>query len=681
MARLRIWDERINNWRDCVSTPMFIMGHEGKWIPLLPNQFSIANQHGDRWHEIDDVFDPIFDDPCDVVEAEDCNGSPTSITRGSGDGQGSKGAAYTQLDGYPPGYDLPDAQRSGFGLILNGDAPTGRAISRPGIRRQESYDPSGLGSRAGLGTYANPNFPYNTVQSRGAIITETIYAMPQREGSVELLFASYDEYGMSVDVYHMGQRVASTCGIATGRGRISFQFNPHETDMRIMVRVRAQSGAGWTLTAFPPRVNSSSDRGNLPLDYQTSYDVLRFPDLITAEYQGTPVFPAPCHAAVFPVPSRIVDAPAFEYVHYVGRNAGRMILDYSTWDNFDYFEVYHAGRRIATTLDAQTGRGFLEFQYDPQDTQQYDLMIRVVAHDFGSGASLESQYYSLYCPDTRGARTHRHACESQVIESAGHTTTEDCIELGMQTDRRAVAINVDAGTHPAKFEVFNSSMELLDTEVLGAGQKGTLEFWKEIWEPLKSQISVRVTSEVGSDWRYFVWCPVQIPKLEHRDLLLTHNCVEILGDAEQPPDFDPFPWVCYEYQQLWGRRSGMHVPGLAVLNGSSNGVMWGSTGSYFKFRGYFNRRIVQITVGIRYNGRQGAWGDNTIFRERSKLDQVAFVMGGGTDYRQFTFAVDIEPNKGTDSEVWIRYERGGDQGDGVEMNYFTIEHIKFEGDA
>lgn len=40
---------------------------------------------------------------------------------------------------------------------------------------------------------------------------------------------------------------------------------------------------------------------------------------------------------------------------------------------------------------------------------------------------------------------------------------------------------------------------------------------------------VRATSVIGSDWRYFVWCPVQPPALEHRDLLLTYNCLEV-GD-------------------------------------------------------------------------------------------------------------------------------------------------------
>lgn len=538
MARFRIWDHRTREWRDCMDVPMYVL-HKDSWLPLLPNQFAVNNQFGDRWEHIDDEIDEEFDDPCAVVESESCNGSPTSLTRGSGDGLGSKGPKYDQLTGYPPGYDLPDAGRSGFGQIFNGAAPTGRSINRPGIRRQESYDPAGLSSRYGLGTYANPNTPYAYTASRGARITETIYAIPKEAGIVEVPFCSYDDYGVSVDIYHMGIRVASTCGPVKGRGRISFEFNRFADDRRIMIRVRSEPFNKWALTIFPPALVTTRDRGNLELDYQTAYDSIRFPDLINERYLGTTVFPAPCHAAVWPRKDRLVDATSLEYYHYVGNVKGKMILDYTSWDNFDYFEVYHGGQRIATTLDAQTELGFLEFEFDATENGITDIMIRVVSDNWGSGANLESNYYSIYCPSSRGARTYRHPCESYTIISAGHTTTEDNFELGQQTDKRAVNIQVRSGSYPTLFEVFDNKMNLLDSENLGAKAQGTLEFWKETHHTDRSKITIRVTSAIGSDWTYWVWCPIQPPVLEHRDLLLTYNCLTIEDEQDTVVDVIP----------------------------------------------------------------------------------------------------------------------------------------------
>ncbi|AXG66822.1 hypothetical protein HOU08_gp096 [Dickeya phage vB_DsoM_JA29] len=533
MPRFRVRNLENNGWYDCADTPMFIRTKENTWQPLTVDTFSVRGLHGKRWYDIDAEFDPNYDDPCINQEIGNCGGAPTSTTKGSGTGDGSRGPKYDPLKGYPAGYDLPDAARTGFGVGIGNVPPTSRYITRPGIRTIESYDPTGLASQAGLGTWTNPNVPWASVHSRGAQITETIFAIPRQEGYVEITFASYHADGLSVDVYAEGIRVASTCGKVGGRGRIKFLNDPDAEDMRIMIRVRTSQGANWSLQVIPPKLNATTDRANLALDSQAAYDVLTYPDVIVPEYIGTPIFPAPCHATVWPIADRIVDSSAFEYYHYIGNNVGWTYLNYTSWDNLDYIEVYHAGRRIASTQEAQTGRGYLYFYYDPTGTQNFDLMVRVVAKDFGKNNSINSFYYSLYCPNERGAREYRFPCQYDWVVSAGHPTTEDNFALGTQTDIRAGLVDVRAGSFDTKFEVFDQEMNLLDTENLLAGQSGTLEFWKYPEHVLRSNITVRVTSGIGCDWSYFVWCPIQPPKLNVQDFSVPYNCLSV-DDPNNP---------------------------------------------------------------------------------------------------------------------------------------------------
>lgn len=532
MSRFRIRNAANNGWLDCVDTPMFIRTKEGDWTPLTPEKFSVRNLYGKRWHDIDDSFDPTYDDPCSNLDGGACGGGPTSTTKGSGNGIGSGGREkYEILKGYPAGFDLPDAGRTGFGLITSSAPPTGRSINRPGIKAIETYDPVGVASRTGLGTYANPNLPYASVHGRGATITETVYAMPAVEGYVEIIFASYAPAGMSVDVYHMGVRVASSCGKLTGRSRIKFQFDPDAADMRLMIRVRTTQSTGWSLMVFPPRLSAPSDRGGLALDSQAAYDVINFPDVIHPDYIGTPIFPAPCHASVWPITERIQNANAFEYYHFVGWAAGWMYLDFTSWETFDFIEVYQSGRRIATTLDAKSGENFLYFYFDPKGVA-CDLMVRVVSKDFGNAGSLSSVFYSMYCPGERGAREFRHPCQSYSVSSAGHPTTEDNFSLGTQTDIRAELIVCVANSFDTKFEVFDRQMTLLDSIIVSAGQTGTLEYWKYPEHAYRSDIDVRVTAPIGCDWSYYVYCPIQPPHINVSDFTLPYRCITVEdGDA------------------------------------------------------------------------------------------------------------------------------------------------------
>lgn len=547
MARFRIRGNDFD-WLDCMEYDMFIRSEAGDWSPLEPDKFSVRGVYGYRWYDIDDAFDPRFDDPCSNIETGECGGGPTSLVKGSGDGFGSQGALFDPIKGYPPGFDLPDAGRTGFGERIVNASPAGRAIRRPGIKLIESYDPVGHASRSGLGTWENPNRPYESVHSRGAVITETIYAMPPYGGYIELLFTSYQEAGISVDVYHMGARVASTCGKVGGRSRIKFEFDSSQEDLRLMVRVRANQGSNWTLQILPPSLATPPDRGNLPLDHQASYNVIGFPDVINPRYIGTPIFPAPCHATVWPIAERILESNAFEYYHYVGTESGWMYVDYSSWENLDFIEVYHAGKRIATTLDAQPDRGHLRFFYDPRNTLNYDLMVRVVASDFGENDSLKSVYYSMYCPTERGSRAYRHPCETYNIYSAGHPFTEDNFQLIRHTDMRAILVQVDSGSFKTFFELFDGDHihgveHRLDTETVEG--RGTLEAWftPEPEHDNRAQTAVRATSAIGCDWQYFAYCPIQPPKIMIPDYLIPYRCIEGTDvQVESTPGFRP-PFV------------------------------------------------------------------------------------------------------------------------------------------
>lgn len=537
MARFRVRDHDFN-WLDCMEYDMFIRSEAGDWAPLEPDKFAVRGVYGYRWYNIDDAFDPKFDDPCSNIETGECGGGPTSQVKGSGDGYGSQGPLFDPILGYPPGYDLPDAGRTGFGERIVNLSPAGRAIRRPGIKLIESYDPVGHASKSGLGTWENPNVAFASVHSRGAVITETIYAMPPHGGYVEFLFASYQESGISVDVYHMGQRVVSTCGRVGGRSRLKFELDATQEDLRLMIRVRADQGSNWSMQVFPPSLATPPDRGNLPLDHQAAYNVIGFPDIINPRYIGTPIFPAPCHATVWPLAERILDSNAFEYYHYVGTESGWMYVDYTSWDNLDFIEVYQAGKRIATTLDAQTERGFLRFYYDPENTLNYDLMVRVVAKDFGRNESLKSVYYSMYCPGERGARTFRHPCETYSVYSAGHPYTEDNFQLIRHTDQRAILVQLDSGSFTGYFELFDANHTVIDTEHKDG--IGTLEAW---FDPPqvhneRAQVAVRATSAIGCDWQYFVYCPIQPPKVLVPDYIVPYRCIE--GTQTQVEDTDGY---------------------------------------------------------------------------------------------------------------------------------------------
>lgn len=537
-SRLRFRNILNNKWEDLADHEVFVRDPDNlDWIRLVPGDFSIRNQTNSGWIDIDNEAEPDIDDPClRMTIPGSCNGGIEDKEMGSGNGIGSGGAEWEQVAGYPAGYDMPDAGLAGFGVEPVDMWPTGFALRRTGADMVESYDNAPVAAYNGDASYSNPAPAWTSVFGRGAAITEFCYMLGQTPGYVDLTWVCWEQFGMSVDVYYLGIRRGTSCGKKTGRGRLRFYYDPAEGngEERIMVRVRCNEAGRWALHCRAPSELLASEVNNLRPDYYKPYAITSMPDVLSPHYLGTPIFPAPCHAAVYVRPERLSIRGHFEYYHHVGELAGWMYLDFKSWNNKDFVEVYHYGRRIATTLDPESGRGFLKFYFDPTQNQCQDIVVRVVSEDFaevqpdGSKPDATSVYYGLWCPETRGAREFRHPCGSYEVTSAGHPTTEDNFDLQnkFKDDVCGILINCSAGNQKAKFEVFDVNDNLLDTQIVEAGQTGNLEYWAPIGNTDVRYPRVHVTSGIGCSWRYFVHCPIQKPDVEVPSTIIPFTCVE-----------------------------------------------------------------------------------------------------------------------------------------------------------
>ena len=258
-ARMVVRNALNNGWIDINLAEVYVRDADNySWVRLVPNEFYVRNQRNNGWILIDDKLDLGIDNICAFIGDGLCFGREDDPAAGSGDGEGSGGEEFVLETGYPKGYDLPDCRYAAFYSRVADVYPVGQVIHRPKLRTDETYDPIGLASYAGLGYYARPNVVDASTHSRGAKITETIYRCGTVDGVIEILFASYDQTGISVDVYYMGLRVASTCGLHKGRGKLHFQYTPTENqyEERIMIRVRGQEQSFWSVQV--PRIKYPS---------------------------------------------------------------------------------------------------------------------------------------------------------------------------------------------------------------------------------------------------------------------------------------------------------------------------------------------------------------------------------------------------------------------------------------
>jgi hypothetical protein len=527
MARLRFRSPYNNKWLDACNHQIFIRSPDNRtWYQLDPKRASVRDGGNLNWLELDCNPDPLFDEPCafkDIASVNCPSGTPT-IELGSGDGTGSNGPQFNLVNGYPAGYDLPDAGSSGFFLDTLISSAKGLAIKRPALNfALESYDPSGTTSNLGRGTYDNPNYLWATTFSSGCAITETIYDLGLVAGWYEIPFACYHPEGISVDVYYLGRRIATTCGRIKDRYKIEFFFDPSagSGESRIMIRVRGEESTRWSLMVIGPKQNLSVYN----LDWT---DLTQALAIRQDEYNGTPIFPAPCHATVFPRTYKTNDGKWFyEFHHYVGENAdpteiARMVLDYSSWMNHDKFEIYHGGLRIGSTMDPTTLLGMIEFLWEPNRfvIPVPDLMIRVSAENREYGQDIMSWYYTLFCQNTAGYRANPWPCETPIagLSSMGHSSTEDNYNMDNGVQKGVVSVKV------IPYGDFNYSVSIFDIDqnlisYTEASKTAFIQFFifKDQHGNSRNRITVRIDAPLGSSWTYFVGCPVELIDIEIDD--------------------------------------------------------------------------------------------------------------------------------------------------------------------
>jgi hypothetical protein len=533
-GRFRVRNPANNGWFDLCRDEIYVYDKNySNWVRLYPNKTFIRDGGNKDWLEISCVADEDFDDLCPDLSSEGrCNGSPHDSGAGSGNGMGSDGADYSLFTGYPEGYDLPDSYLGGFGVtiaqkVTGSETPVGFIIHRPGLQVGESYDPTGLSPDEGArGTFFQPNINGASTFSRGSSVTETIYELVNRNGYYELIYTAYT--GISIDVYYVGERVATTCGRIPKltRGILSFNLNLTlgEGDRRVMVRVRGSEDSRWLYKIEGP-TDSPRVQDFDPRDEEHYVKVQAFlyenTKMLSREYIGTPVFPAPCHSTVgnynkeYPwyLSYRVEDKNFFEYYHYVGNNGGPMVLDFNSWDSSDYVEVWQNGVRIATSQNYHQSFTSLDFIFEPRDGVQ-DLLVRVHTLNRGLGENLSNWYYNIFCPNSLGHIRKPWNCGQSVIYSMGHPCTEDNFNLDNGVDRGAFKVVVKNATSSTKVSVFSRGGHLI-TSVTGEGDFEAEAFnFDVINGDVYKDIYVRVEASIGQSWEYYVSCPINLLDIE-----------------------------------------------------------------------------------------------------------------------------------------------------------------------
>lgn len=536
-TRLTVRNALDNGWLDqCNSEFYFRDGFNSNWIRFYPEQTHIRDSGNTTWLAVDCTYDPILDNPCGTAAslASVACGSIPLEEAGSGNGVGSDGAEFNILTGYPAGYDLPDAGEVGFGVEKTFGTFEGKAIKRPGLDgTKESYTYPGTNSFLGHGTYENPAMCWTHTFSNGSAIAETIYECGDLAGIFEICYASYSTYGMSVDVYYLGALIASTCGRVTGRGKLEFTLDPAigSGEDRVMIRIRSEEKQRWMYSVIGPKKVL-----NLPV-FEPGNNI-HLAQIRTTEYIGTSLFPAPTHSRVYPFSERQNNGQYWtEYVHNVGLldpSTGPYVLhlNYETWDNGDWVEVYHGGERIASTLETKFEDGLMSIVFDPWrfENPVPDIVVKVMAQQREYGADIESYEYMLYEANRQGYKENRWNCEQPPsgITSAGHYSTEDHYTMNDIGDSVASVKVVGYGDFKYVASVIDAQGNVV------AAKQGTGTQYIQ-WFRLEANdnyddlldVSVRIDCPIDASWNYLVGC--YIPLL---DIQIDDQTIDACPDIE-----------------------------------------------------------------------------------------------------------------------------------------------------
>lgn len=571
-SRFRIRDEDGISWYDMCYDEMYVYNtHEREWMRLIPGKTYVRDANNIDWLEVNCDFDPEFDDPCKAIGDDNCNGAVSDPFAGSGNGSGSNGAEFDVEKGYPFGYDLPDSFLGGFAvstLPISANASvqaTGFLLQRPGLLSQETFDPTGLtpSDDDHTGSWRKPNEVGASTFGRGSAVTETIYELTDSDGFYEVLYAAYST--ISIDVYYLGKRVATTCGQVPkqSRGVLSFPIKIaiNGGHKKVLVRVRGDNFCDWAIQLVGPKVADNF----IGFDPQSNLDYAEIegntqPDFIRPEYLGTPIFPAPCRATVgntnvdraYPwyLSDRVLSSDFFEYYHYCGDVDGNMVLDYSSWNNSDKIEIFHAGVRIATNYDFKNANGSIIFKWRPSDSDIHEIVVRVYTETGDMGEQLSSWYYSLYCvgispvngkvlespigqraypwdcdAGADGLPTQNHVKLNEVF-SMGHPCMEDHINIDNDVDKGVFRIQFSSGELSESESIvtvfnkvdnsiipcYNAITKSFEDSRLVNGQSVDLDYFNfnQVSLEVFRDIYVRVESIIGESWKYKVGCPIPL---------------------------------------------------------------------------------------------------------------------------------------------------------------------------
>lgn len=530
MARLTVRNILDNGWLDqCNSEFYFRDSFNSNWVRFFPDQTLVRDSGNNQWLQVDCTYDPILDDPCkssEFISSITCADVPINEA-GSGDGVGSDGDSFDILRGYPAGYDLPDAGDTGFGLQRTYGTYSGWSLNRPGLDgTRESYTAPATNSFLGHGTYANPAHVRTHTFSNGSALSETIYNVGDRKGNFEILYACYDNpTGISFDVYYLGALIASTCGRVTGRGKLEFSLDPAigGGESRVMIRTRGEEKTRWMFSLVGPK-------NTLALPVFEPGNNVHLAQVRTTEYIGTSLFPAPSHARVYPFTERLSNGEYwYEYVHHVGLldpATGPYVLhlNYETWENADWVEVYHGGERIASTMTSKAEDGLLSIVFDAYRfiVPVPDLVVKVMTRERTYASDIESQEYMLYDAHTKGYKENRWNCEEPIagLTSAGHYSTEDHYDMNDINEGVASLKVIGYGDFQYTAAVYDEEGELI-TAAQGTGTT-FLQWFKLPDDPnvsLLDKISVRINAPIDSSWVYYVGCYIPLLDISIDDQL------------------------------------------------------------------------------------------------------------------------------------------------------------------
>lgn len=526
-CRLRIRSPRDDFWYDVCNNPTFVRDENNeKWIPMQLGASQIKDpEFADYWMVLSCEFDPEFDNPCEdpKLPEGDCVGQPNDESAGSGNGYGSGGKRYDPKRGYPAGYDLPDAGVHGFNLLVSENSPTGYYIYRPVIGVPHTYK-YGRSGASGRGTWNNPLLINDGIYTHDAKITEAIYDISGVTGCIPITFSSINDCCVAIDAYVDGKRVASTCGPACSAGRITACVDNRASD-KMMIRVTKMVDEldCASEVVVGPEVDPDKVQPDIVVDPETGGGGTVTPGGGDGDGDGggagglpdtgTPLFPAPCSAAIRP---KWADRKnnILTYTVYMGDKNGLATICFDALVGDMIIDILYEGKIIQSTRTGISS-GCMEFMYNYNFSE--NIMIRITTtSDIPSDWEL-----SIYCTHGTsgggedGSHKYPFGCDflmtSKGSEIHKHYYNMGYEHLSSEYDRAMVVIECfPHGGDTTTFTVYDLRGSLIGTYT--GNTNGFILIPRVLADHGNDRdlFHVYVESSLGSYWEYRVNCPMPL---------------------------------------------------------------------------------------------------------------------------------------------------------------------------